>query len=571
VRGAALRVRRAQPQRAQPLRASSIPPSTAQPQPRVAERRLAAALRPVLGAFAGALAVSLVRALPASAAAAPAVAAAAPGWLALCGQALALAASLWLAFRARAYVRAHTAAAVAKFKAQWRGALFIPVCAAVVGWVTNWIAVQMIFYPISFVGLPVKQAVLGTIYGCDVLSPLGWGWQGIVPAKAAQMALNMVTMVTEKLVDVQEVFLRLDPSRVAALLQPRLPLLALEIGAEALPAWVLGWAEQGVRAGRLPAALAALAQSLQERYLEGLTEALQAQVHRVLDLKELVVTSMVADRRLIVAMFQRCGEKELTFLVDSGLWFGFLLGIVQMVIWMFYDSPWTLTAGGAVVGYITNWLALKCIFEPVHPTRVGPFLLQGLFLKRQHEVSAEFADFFVDRVLTSRRMFDSMLTGLRAPDFRALLREHTCDRFVPQVAAQLGAGGALPGALTAGAEGGAAAAALGAACAAACERVADLLPAHLEALHPYVDETLQLRSTIKEKLMLMSPQEFERVLHPIFEEDEMTLVLAGAVLGAIAGYIQQVTTVPEQAAQAAPAALPEGGEPPQPPAAERAE
>ena len=37
----------------------------------------------------------------------------------------------------------------------------------------------------------------------------------------------------------------------------------------------------------------------------------------------------------------------------------------------------------------------------------------------------------------------------------------------------------------------------------------------------------------------MSPAKFERVLHPIFEEDEMTLILAGAALGFAAGLIQQ--------------------------------
>lgn len=157
------------------------------------------------------------------------------------------------------------------------------------------------------------------------------------------------------------------------------------------------------------------------------------QINKVLDLKELVVTSMVGDKRLVVEMFWKCGEKELEFLVNSGLWFGFLLGIIQMVIWMYYDSPWTLTAGGAVVGYITNWLALKCIFEPVEPTKFGPFILQGTFLKRQREVSAEFADFFVDRVLTSKRMWETMVTGIKAPDFRAMLREHTCRDFAPEV------------------------------------------------------------------------------------------------------------------------------------------
>eukprot|EP00957_Ditylum_brightwellii_P045790 3473732-Ditylum_brightwellii.AAC.1 len=37
----------------------------------------------------------------------------------------------------------------------------------------------------------------------------------------------------------------------------------------------------------------------------------------------------------------------------------------------------------------------------------------------------------------------------------------------------------------------------------------------------------------------MTSRQFERVLHPIFEEDELTLILSGAALGFIAGFIQQ--------------------------------
>lgn len=57
-----------------------------------------------------------------------------------------------------------------------------------------------------------------------------------------------------------------------------------------------------------------------------------------------------------------------------------------MFIWLVYDKPWILPAGGALVGYLTNWLAIKLIFEPVDPVKFGPFVLQGLFLKRQNEV-----------------------------------------------------------------------------------------------------------------------------------------------------------------------------------------
>ena len=74
-------------------------------------------------------------------------------------------------------------------------------------------------------------------------------------------------------------------------------------------------------------------------------------------------------------------------------------------------------------------------------------------------------------------------------------------------------------------------------------RLAEKLPAHLANLHPYVDTTLGLQKDMRERMKLMSAAEFEQVLHPIFQEDEMTLIVSGAVLGAIAGAVQQYLTV----------------------------
>ena len=54
------------------------------------------------------------------------------------------------------------------------------------------------------------------------------------------------------------------------------------------------------------------------------------------------------------------------------------------------------------------------------------------------------------------------------------------------------------------------------------------------------------------------------MLHPIFQEDEFTLIVSGAVLGAIAGGVQQYLTVKDiekqKAEEAAAAAGAEGGE-----------
>ena len=37
---------------------------------------------------------------------------------------------------------------------------------------------------------------------------------------------------------------------------------------------------------------------------------------------------------------------------------------------------------------------------------------------------------------------------------------------------------------------------------------------------------------------LLSPSEFQQVLRPIFQEDEFTLILAGGILGGLAGFLQ---------------------------------
>ena len=62
-------------------------------------------------------------------------------------------------------LRLAVANAKAKYAANPKGILLIPLIAALVGWFTNWLAVKMIFFPIGFLGVNLFQAVEGRIYG----------------------------------------------------------------------------------------------------------------------------------------------------------------------------------------------------------------------------------------------------------------------------------------------------------------------------------------------------------------------------------------------------------------------
>jgi uncharacterized membrane protein YheB (UPF0754 family) len=169
----------------------------------------------------------------------------------------------------------------------------------------------------------------------------------------------------------------------------------------------------------------------------------------------------------------------------------------------------------------TNWLALKWIFQPVDPTKIGPFILQGQFLRRQNEVSVEFSKFFANKILTAEQLWSSVLTDpSTSPAFTELFESHVskllrkASRGIPL--------GVAPATLRL-----------------ATTNALAKLPTHLPVLYPYMDKTLGLETTLRERMMKMTSRQFERVLHPIFEEDELTLILAGAALGFAAGLVQQ--------------------------------
>src|SRR5690606_35734983 len=97
---------------------------------------------------------------------------------------------------------------------------------------------------------------------------------------------------------------------------------------------------------------------------------LKANLYKIFDVKGLVVKNLTGRNvKRMVDMFQKVGGPEFTFIEMSGLYFGFVLGIFQMGIFYIIDAGWTLPVAGVIVGYITNWLALRMIFRPMYETR----------------------------------------------------------------------------------------------------------------------------------------------------------------------------------------------------------
>lgn len=66
---------------------------------------------------------------------------------------------------------------------------------------------------------------------------------------------------------------------------------------------------------------------------------------------------------------------------------------------------------GAVIGWFTNYVAIKMLFRPYHPVNLLGYKLQGLIPKRRKEIAAGIAK-TIERELVSAKDFSAILQGI---------------------------------------------------------------------------------------------------------------------------------------------------------------
>lgn len=386
--------------------------------------------------------------------------------------------------------------------------LSIPIISAVVGWSTNYLAVKMMFYPIEFVGI----------------KPI-FGWQGLIPMKRREMAEIEVELVLGKLLSVQELTDRIDPDKLTESIQRRLKQVLRKIVNQVM--------EES--APQLWASLPVQGKNLVYKRVEAdipnvvhkMVDDFKHNIDEILDIKELVVGHLVNEPELINEIFLKAGEKEFPFIEKSGLYFGLLFGFMTMLVWYFYPVWWVLPVGGLIVGYATNWIAIKIIFEPKHPIKFLGFTIQGMFLKRQKEVSRVYSDIIEEKLINAQNITDIVLHGSGSNQILELIELHVNDAIERYVAlAQpyfaLGIGSEKYFKMKK----------------LAVEQIFNSSDSYLKYAHEYANSALKVGDDLCERMQALSPEEFEGVLRPAYEADEWKLIVTGAFLGMAAGFAQ---------------------------------
>ena len=198
-----------------------------------------------------------------------------------------------------------------------------------------------------------------------------------------------------------------------------------------------------------------------------------------------------------------------------------------MFLWHYFQAWWLLPLGGLLVGYATNWIAIKIIFEPKRPRKFGPVTVQGMFLKRQAEVSRVYAEIIENKLITPQNITHVILHGSGSASLLELIELHVNDaieRYVAIAQPYFGLG--------VGSENYFKMKAL------AVQRIFENSDKTLFYAYDYAHSALRVGDDLRVRMQALSPEEFEGVLRPAYRQDEWKLILTGALLGLAAGFAQ---------------------------------
>lgn len=394
------------------------------------------------------------------------------------------------------------------FDANWWIYLSMPFVAAFVGYSTKLLFLQMLYKPLEFKGIGVI------------------GWQGIIPRRAGKVASTTIELLTANLLKPEELLDRFNAAE--AIEEMREPMRAM---IETLSRDVAEQVRPGLWEALPPGGRRAVLSRMEAQapaIVDSLIEEMRADLPRYIDLQYLSVTTLVRNKAQLNALMQTVATDAMTFVRRSGIYFGFAIGLLQMVAWGYFHNPWIMPGFGFAVGLISDWLALTMLFRPLRPKRyLGVIRFQGLLHAQRDKITRGYARILAEDLFAPEILFESILRG---PSADKLL--DTVSREISNaIDRQMGVARPLVR-LTVGT----------ARYREFKDKVAATvlanLPATLEMVTPYAERTLDIQGVIVEKMAQLSPEEYEGIMRPVFKDDEPLMIATGAVLGGLVGELQ---------------------------------
>ena len=383
--------------------------------------------------------------------------------------------------------------------------LLIPFIAGFIGWFTNWLAVKATLYPVEFVGIPPA-----------------FGWQGVIPKNTEEMSKSFSALISEKLVDMEGLFAGMDHED-----NEEIDKVVEDVSVEIIKEFSTNIAPDSWARARekLREYINMLVRRNVRKVTIDILDRMSKEAGDFIDIDKVAHEALVEDRALLGRVLMDVAGPEFKFIERSGLWFGFLFGILQMFVWIIYPEGWVLPVAGFLVGYITNWLAMNLIYEPREPVKVGPWTIQGVFLKRQREVATQFADVIAEKVLTPEKMVQHLSEGPNRQRLLDILEGQVEDSM------KVYEKDAMVAMLVDKAK-------LEEAKVDLVDRIRTADMSDSSQIKAFADQSRKIHAQMEANLAALDAPQFAGILRPVFQKDEWKLIVAGGVIGTGIGALQ---------------------------------
>ena len=182
---------------------------------------------------------------------------------------------------------------------------------------------------------------------------------------------------------------------------------------------------------------------------------------------------------------------------------------------------------GALIGWVTNYIAVKMLFHPRDPIRLPGFVVQGVFPKRQKVFAHKLGGVVAGELFSADDVKELLHSGAKSEEFRAVIDAHmekVLTEKLPEKLPMLRM--VMSPELVATAK------------EAFNGELDELLDSVVDALGGHLDDSMDVHSIIEEKVANFSSDKLEEMLFAIMKKEFKFIEFVGAVLGFLIGCVQ---------------------------------
>ncbi|MGE4633557.1 MAG: DUF445 family protein [Planctomycetota bacterium] len=190
--------------------------------------------------------------------------------------------------------------------------------------------------------------------------------------------------------------------------------------------------------------------------------------------------------------------------------------------------PWVVfPLVGALIGWATNWLAVKMLFRPHRPVGFGPLRFQGVVPRRQKDLAENIADTVQEELISPEDIAELVQKLATSDAIRAKLKQHI-DTLIED---QLESFGTIVNAFIP-------------------DDLVDKIRTRIEQevfsfveelgenLHASMGEQLDLKQKVRDRILAFELDQMERLVLRVAKKELRHIEILGGVLGFIVGLVE---------------------------------